>query len=97
MRFMDLTSGEVYGDKDDDGNWIKNDDGDELPAINYDTDAEDRFIISISDPRFAYNPGTNTVSITPNEGDVSINAEMTSTWKGGPLAFTSKPLPAPLK
>lgn len=97
MRYMDLTSGEVYGEKEEDGSWRKDEGGDELPAINYDADAEDRFIISISDPRFAYDPGTNTVSISPNEGDVSINAEMTITWKGGPLAFSSKPITRTIK
>ncbi|NMA65572.1 MAG: hypothetical protein GX957_04930 [Clostridiaceae bacterium] len=92
MRYMDLTNGEVYGDKAIDGSWIKNDAGGELPAINYDSDTEDKFIISISDPRFTYDPETNTVNISPNEGDVLIDAEMTITWKGGPLAFTSKPI-----
>lgn len=97
MRYMDLTSGEVYGDKDDDGNWIKNDDGDEMPAVNYDSDTDDKFIISFSDPRFTYDPATNTVNVLPSKEDVLINGEMTITWRGGPLTFTSKPITRTLK
>ncbi len=53
---------------------------------------ETRFVISIDNPAFNYDPTTNTLSVTPPEGSVKEEGTMTITWIAYPLAFTSKPI-----
>ncbi len=50
------------------------------------------FTIEITNPAFAYDPVTNTLSVTPDEGRPAEAGEMIITWAGAPLAFTSAPI-----
>ena len=65
MKYMELTSGEQYGEKNDNGEWKTNKKGDVLAAKNFDSsktgadaDDEERFFITMSNDRFTYNPTT---------------------------------------
>ena len=53
---------------------------------------ETRFVISIDNSAFQYDPKTNTLSVTPPEGSIKEEGTMTITWIAYPLAFTSKPI-----
>ncbi len=64
-------------------------DGDMKSAVYSD---ETRFVISIDNDAFAYDPKTNTLSVTPPAGSVKEEGTMTVTWIAYPLAFTSKPI-----
>ena len=93
MAYMDLQSGELFGE--DAGSEAKKK---ENPAKNYykDEDTKDvivdeHFDISLSNDKFDYDSDTNTITITPN-GSVEETCEMTLTWKGNSVAFSSKPI-----
>lgn len=50
------------------------------------------FVISFSNPSFSYNTATDTLTVSPENGSVVESAEMTITWRGAPLAMTSRPI-----
>ena len=50
------------------------------------------FTIELTNKAFSYDPVTNILSITPDEGDFIEEGEMIITWAGAPLAFTSAPI-----
>ena len=90
MAYMDMQSGECFG--------ADADDEEENPAKNYYKDEDtkkvivnDHFDISLSNNKFEYHPETNTITITPN-GSVEETCEMTLTWRGNSVAFSSKPI-----
>jgi len=109
MKYMEMKSGKIYGEKDSDGNWKKEEDedgnedenGEELAAKNYDfddddktpadADDEDYFYIESSNDRFTYDPLTDTIHIN-GTSTLAEDCELTVTWAGAPLAFTSKPI-----
>ena len=63
----------------------------EISTVNKDDSSESAFIISFSNPKFSYDAGTNTVTVTG--GDVKgESTDMTITWKKAALSFTSKPI-----
>ena len=63
----------------------------EISTVNKDDSSESAFIISFSNPKFSYDAGTNTVTVTG--GDVKgERTDMTITWKKAALSFTSKPI-----
>ncbi len=64
-------------------------DGDMKQAVYSD---ETRFVISIDNDAFQYDPKTNTLSVTPPAGSIKEEGTMTITWIAYPLAFTSKPI-----
>ena len=55
-------------------------------------DNRKNFTITFTNDKFAYDPQTNTVSVTPAEGDEKLEGEMIITWNHYPLAFSSKPI-----
>lgn len=90
MAYMDMQSGECFG--------ADADDEEENPAKNYYKDedtkkviVDDHFDISLSNDKFHYDSDTNTITITP-DGSVEETCEMTLTWKGNSVAFSSKPI-----
>ncbi|MDD2498969.1 MAG: InlB B-repeat-containing protein, partial [Desulfitobacteriaceae bacterium] len=50
------------------------------------------FMIDITNKAFSYDPLTNILSVTPDEGEPIEEGEMIITWAGAPLAFTSAPI-----
>lgn len=90
MAYMDLQSGELFGEDADNKK--------ENPAKNYykdedtkDVIVDDHFDISLSNDKFDYDSDTNTITITP-DGSVEETCEMTLTWRGNSVAFSSKPI-----
>ncbi len=57
---------------------------------NGDADDEEHFIIELSNEKFTYDPVTNTVTVDSDE--LEETCEVTITWKGNALAFSTKPL-----
>ena len=76
VRSMDLKTGLIANRNMDTKNPGKN---------------EKYFTITFTNPKFKYEAGTNTVTVTPN-GSVQEETDMTITWKKAALAFTSKPI-----
>ena len=97
MNYMDMKSGELYGSgsEDEDGDGVP----DEAPK-NYDSEDagtnEKHFTIEFSNPKFSYQASTNSITIDP-KGSANETCDMTITWKGGALVFTSKPIQRTLK
>ncbi len=83
MAYMDLQTGELFG--------AEADDDEENPAKNFDDETESRFDVSLSNPKFSYDPKTNTITVAP-DGSVEETCEMTLTWKGNSAAFSSLPI-----
>ena len=68
----------------------------ETSAENYDDDTESRFYITLSNPRFTYNPSGNIMRLTEVVGP-SDSCDVTITWKNDKLAFTSEPISRTIK
>ena len=83
MAYMDMQTGELFG--------ADADEEEENPAKNFDDETESRFDISLSNSKFHYDPKTNTITVEPN-GSVEETCEMTLTWKGNTVAFSSLPI-----
>ena len=86
MKYLDMKSGELSGEKDDKGKPI--------PGKIYDDDTESRFDIAFSGKdaaSFTYDPATNTITANPGERG-SLEAYMTLTWLGCKLSFNSNPI-----
>ena len=100
MKYMDLKSGEVYGDeKDDAGNWKtsqeKGNRGTPLVPKDYIDLAKDKnkpitdyFYIEFDNNKFSYDATNNKILVNPGNS-VKEEAEMKIVFKGAPLAFTS--------
>ena len=86
MKYMDMKSGDIYGDEEAD-----------KPAKNFDTvyggsdGNEKNFTMEFSNPKFHYSPHDNLVIVQPGSS-VDETCEVTITWKNGTLAFTSRPI-----
>ena len=86
MKYMDMKSGDIYGDEEAD-----------KPAKNFDTvyggsdGNEKNFTMEFSNPKFRYSPHDNLVIVQPGSS-VDETCEVTITWKNGTLAFTSRPI-----
>lgn len=83
MNYMQLNTGELYGSDADDP--VKN------PALALYNSRTSKFTVSVSNPKFSYNLNTNTVTVNP-AGSIEENCVITIVYKGGTLAFTSKPI-----
>lgn len=83
MNYLELNTGELYGSDAD--NPRKN------PALSLYSDRANRFTVSVSNPKFSYNIANNTVTVNP-AGSIIEDCTITITYKGGSLAFTSKPI-----
>ncbi len=88
MNYMDMKSGDLYGSDADDPN--------ENPALSGYGDRATNYTVECSNPKFAYDAGTNTVSIDAGTS-VAEECEITLTWKNGTLAFTSRPIQRTVK
>ena len=79
MTYMDMKTGKIHGGEEDD------------KPINYDDEEESRFIIELSNPKFKYFPDMNMIAIVDVDPETETyeTCEMTITWGGAPLAFTS--------
>lgn len=86
MLYQEMRSGEY-----------KEDDGETLKEKNYDDKKESHFKIEISNPKFTYDPETNTVNINVNGESDKEECEIRIIWKSDPLAFTSSPLERVIK
>lgn len=65
----------------------------EIESAGYDDDTESRFIITLSNKKFSYDPKTNCLKV--NVAGRSSDREecvMTIRWKGNDMAFTTKPV-----
>ena len=82
MKYLDLKDGKFYAGTSK---------GDDTPSKVFDDDTESRFLIEISDPRFTYDPETNTLSTTVDVENMTIDETfditITLTYKHGALAF----------
>ena len=83
MNYMDMKSGELYGSGSEDMG--------RYPAKNYDDATESNFIVELSNPKFSYSPSENIITVEPGLS-TSESCKVTITWKGGPLAFTARPV-----
>ena len=83
MLYLDLITGNdetaVYND------WLD-------PTRKNDFRNGENFVITFTNNKFSYDPKTNTVKVTPAEGDEKLEGEMIITWKKQPMSFTSKPI-----
>lgn len=86
MNYMDMKTGELYGSDSDDED---NDGNPDNPAKSFDDATESNYIISFSNPKFSYDPKTNMISVNPGLS-IGETCKVTITWKGGPLAFTTR-------
>ena len=68
----------------------------ETSTENYDDDTESRFYITLSNPRFTYEPNGNIMRLTEVIGS-SDSCDVTITWKNDKLAFTSEPISRTVK
>ncbi len=50
------------------------------------------FTIETTNDAFVYDPKTNKLTVTPDEGDPVEEGQLVITWAGAPLAFTSAPI-----
>ncbi|BES64381.1 hypothetical protein SANA_08200 [Gottschalkiaceae bacterium SANA] len=50
------------------------------------------FTIETTNDAFVYDPKTNKLIVTPDEGDPIEEGQLIITWAGAPLAFTSAPI-----
>jgi uncharacterized repeat protein (TIGR02543 family) len=50
------------------------------------------FTIETTNDAFVYDPKTNKLTVTPDEGDPIEKGQLVITWAGAPLAFTSAPI-----
>ena len=86
MNYLDLKSGDLYGseseDEDDDG------EPDNEPG-NYDDKEESHYTITLSNPKFTYDPEFNIVTLDPGIS-IEETCEITITWKHGTLAFSTQ-------
>lgn len=86
MKYLDMKSGELGGEKDDKGKLV--------PGRIFDDETESRFNIAFSGKDaglFTYDASTNTITATPGEHG-SLEAYMTLTWLGCKLSFHSEPI-----
>lgn len=83
MNYMDLRTGDLYG--------ADADDPEENPAADYGSRVGDSYIITVSNPKFRFDPQERRVTVTP-DGSVKEACDITFTWKNGALAFTSQPI-----
>lgn len=83
MNYIELNTGELYGSDADDS--------DKNPALSLYSDRASKFTVSVSNPKFSYNIANNTVTVNP-AGSLVEDCTITITYKGGSLAFTSKPI-----
>lgn len=90
MKYLDMKTGEMGGEEDDDGNLV--------PGKIFDDATESRFKITFSDPEhFSYDAKTNTITVTPKTGEGRVDGEMTLTWLGCKLSFNSNPIQRTVK
>ncbi len=61
-------------------------------TMSKDDAGETNFIISFSNPLFTYNPANNTITVTPVDGALELESDMSITWKKAALTFTSRPI-----
>lgn len=62
-----------------------------------DNPSDGEFTIKIDNSKFSYDYKTNTITVSPDDDDIKLEAEMTITWNAGPLAFTSTPIRRTIK
>ncbi len=87
MKYMDMKTGDIYSTE------ATEEEGVELRPKNYDDSTESRFIVTLSNPDFSYDPNGNRLTFTPSEeGVTQASCEVTITWRGAPLTFTSRPI-----
>lgn len=55
-------------------------------------DDKEEFEITMTNSKFSYNPDTNTVLVSPAQGDMVLKGEMVITWKKNAMLFSSKPI-----
>ena len=84
MSYMDMKTGEQFGVLDDEGALEDED----KPAKLFGASS---FTIDISNPKFRYDAGTNTVTVTPGES-TGESCDIRIVWKNAPLAFTDRPI-----
>lgn len=103
MKYMNMKTGVIYGEKDEDGKFKKDDDGKTLYAKSYNStkvesgsDDEERFYVTVSNPKFTYNPANDTIYINAG-GSIYEECTVTFTWRGAPIAFTSNPIERTVK
>ncbi len=83
MNYLDLRTGDLYGsDSDED---------DDNPALSLYSDRADAFTYELSNPKFSYSLSANAITVNP-AGSLEEDCTLTIIYKGGTLAFTSKPI-----
>lgn len=48
--------------------------------------------IVMTNDKFSYDPQTNTITVTPADGDKRVQGEMIITWINAPMSFSSRPI-----
>ena len=83
MDYLDLITGEgknaIYNDWND-------------PEKKGDFRNGENYSITMTNPKFSYDPTTNTIAVHPDQDDVKLTGEMIVTWRKQPMSFSSKPI-----
>ncbi len=89
FSFGDLIPGGDEDEEPHENSFPKNYDSNQ--SGNGDADDEKHFMVDVSNEYFSYDPTTNTVTVTAPKG-TEQTCEITFTWKGNALAFSTKPM-----
>ena len=83
MNYVDMKDGGLYGSA------ARN--PEQNPAGNYDDGSESHYTVTLSNPKFSYDPDGNIVTVNPGTS-VEETCQITFTWKHGALAFSVRPI-----